>query len=41
MEEVLEDLEEIEERHRFYRTDAPYGLTPDTEYNGDDREESL
>ena len=38
MDEVIEELEDVEAGQRFYRTDAPYGLTPDTEYNGDDRE---
>ncbi len=36
IEEVLTELEEVEEGQRFHRTDMPYDLAPDTEYNGDD-----
>lgn len=35
VEEVLDELEELEERQRYCENGLPYGLPIDEEYNGD------
>ena len=35
VEEVLDELEELDERRQYYGSESPYGMPLDEDYNGD------